>query len=617
MITDSNEERKVLVSKGITTALGVTIYQEGINFAVSVKEGIVCRFLLYSYGSSEPILDYTFDKENKIGDIHTIFVKNLSQLKYEYIYMLNNDIYLDPYARILTGREEWGKVVNKLNLRCGFDLEAFDWEGDKPLRIPYHQVIMYSLHVRGFTMHPSSKVRHKGTFEGIIEKIPYLKELGVNQIELMPAYEFDEIIPRRENNMEFTKYLPDQQYTINYWGYTKANYFAPKASYTSGDDSAKAFKSMVKELHKNNIEVIMEFNFDDDVNQNIMVDCVKYWVEEYHIDGVHINSNGVPTTLLATMPRLSNTKIMSEDFDFRRIYKEERYPLYKNLAQYNDGFLIDARRFLKGDENILNSFTNRMRKNPKHCGVINYIASHNGFNLMDLVSYDVKHNETNGENNKDGTDYNYSWNCGVEGPTRKKSILRLRKQQIKNAYLLFLFSQGVPKINSGDEFGHTQMGNNNPYCQDNEISWIDWNKIIKQKELFEYIKTLILFRNEHPILHKSNELKIMDYLGCGYPDLSYHGEKAWYPDFDNESKQIGIMYCGKYELKENKKEDDFIYLAFNMNWEAKNFSLPSLPPNKKWRIALDTSQEVAMEKVITIQKNLNVKERSIVVLIGK
>lgn len=617
MITDSNEERKALVSKGITTALGVTIYQEGVNFAVSVQEGIAFQFLLYPHGSSEPILEYTFDEMNKIGDIHTIFIKNLSQSKYEYIYMLDNDLYLDPYARVITGREEWGKVVDKSHLRCGFDLEAFDWEGDKPLAIPYHQVIMYSLHVRGFTMHPSSKVRHKGTFEGIVEKIPYLKELGVNQIELMPAYEFNEIIPRRENNMEFTKYLPERQYTINYWGYTNANYFAPKASYASGEDSVKAFKSMVKELHKNNIEIIMEFYFDEDVNQNVMVDCVRYWVEEYHIDGVHINSNGVPTTLLATMPRLSNTKIISEDFDFGRIYKEESYPLNKNLAQYNDGFLIDARRFLRGDEDILNSLTNRMRKNPQYCGVINYIANHNGFNLMDMVSYDFKHNEINGENNKDGADYNYSWNCGVEGATRKKTVLRLRMQQIKNACLLFLLSQGVPKINSGDEFGHTQLGNNNPYCQDNEISWIDWNKVKKHKELFEYIKSLISFRNEHPILHMSKELKIMDYLCCGYPDLSYHGEKAWYPDFDPDSKQIGIMYCGKYEIKENKKEDDFIYLAFNMNCEAKDFSLPSLPPDKKWRIALDTSQEEPIDKEITIQKNLNVKERSIVVLIGK
>ena len=617
MITDSNGERKVLVSKGITTALGVTIHQEGVNFAISVEEGIACQFLLYPHGSSEPILEYEFDEANKIGDIHTIFIKNLSQSKYEYIYILDNDLYLDPYARVITGREEWGKVVDNSHLRCGFDLDAFDWEGDKPLSIPYHQVIMYSLHVRGFTLHPSSKVRHKGTFEGIVEKIPYLKELGVNQIELMPAYEFDEIIPRRENNMEFTKYLPERQYTINYWGYTNANYFAPKASYASGEDSVKAFKSMVKELHKNNIEVIMEFYFDEDVNQNTMVDCVRYWVEEYHIDGVHINSNGVPITLLATMPRLSNTKIMSEDLDFSRIYKEERYPLNKNLAQYNDGFLIDARRFLRGDEDLLNSLTNRMRKNPPYCGVINYIANHNGFNLMDLVSYDFKHNEINGENNKDGTDYNYSWNCGVEGATRKKTVLRLRMQQIKNACLLFLLSQGVPKINSGDEFGHTQMGNNNPYCQDNEISWIDWNKVKKHKELFEYIKTLILFRNEHPILHRSKELKIMDYLCCGYPDLSYHGEKAWYPDFDPDSKHIGIMYCGKYELKKNQKEDDFIYLAFNMNCEAKDFLLPSLPPNKKWRIALNTSQEEPIDKEIIIQKNLNVKERSIVVLIGK
>lgn len=616
MKVNSNEGARIRVRKGITTALGVTMCKEGINFALAVESGISCSLLIYAYGEKEPLYNLSFREEEKIGDIYTVLIEDLSPNKYEYVYLLDNEIYLDPYARKITGREEWGEIAEKARVRCAFDFEEFEWEEDKPLEIPYHEVIMYSLHVRGFTKHASSKVKNKGTFEGIVEKIPYLKELGINQIELMPAYEFDEIMPRRENSMEFAKFASDKQYAINYWGYTKANYFAPKASYASSKDCVRAFKNMVKELHKHQIEVIMEFYFEEDVNQNMIMDCIRYWVEEYHIDGVHLNSALVPITTLATMPRLSHTKIMTEGFDLRRIYKEDKQPKYKNLAEYNDGFLIDARRFLKGDEDQLNSIAYRIRRNPMQSTVINYIASHNGFNLMDMVSYDMKRNEANGENNRDGTNYNYSWNCGVEGPTRRKAVLELRKKQIKNALILLMLSQGVPKINSGDELGNSQNGNNNPYCQDNEISWLNWNGQKTQKELLDFTKELIKLRKKHPILRNPKELKIMDYLSCGYPDLSYHGKKAWYPEFENYNRQIGIMYCGKYAEDGSGKEDDFIYIAYNMNWVECEFALPNLPQNKKWWTVIDTSQS-SIEKAETIQRNMNVKERSIVVLIGK
>lgn len=616
MEADSNESAKIQVKKGITTALGVTMCERGYNFAAAVESGLSCELLIFPYNKKEPILSYAFQEEDKIGSIYTILVQNLDQLKYEYVYLLNHEVYLDPYARMITGREKWGELVDNSKVRCAFNFEEFDWEQDSPLNISYHQIVMYSLHVRGFTKHSTSKVKNKGTFEGIVEKIPYFKELGINQIELMPAYEFDEIIPRHENKMEFARFEEDKQYAINYWGYARANYFAPKASYSSGTDSMIAFKNMVKELHKNKIEVIMEFYFGEGVNQNLILDCVRYWVEEYHIDGVHVNSFGVPVTLLATMPRLSNTKIMTESFEIDKVYQEEHYPKYKNLAEYNDGFQNDARRFLKGDEDMLDSFTHRIRRNPLPFGVINYIASHNGFSLMDMVTYESKHNEANGENNKDGTDFNNSWNCGIEGPTRKKAVVELRTKQIKNALLIVLLSQGVPKINSGDEFGNTQNGNNNAYCQDNEISWLDWSGVKKHKELLDFTKELIQLRKEHLILHNQKELKIMDYLSCGYPDLSYHGEKPWYPEFEGNNKQIGVMYCGKYAVDEKKKEDNFIYIAYNMNWAPQDFALPSLPQNKKWRIEIDTSHNL-LETTTTTQRNIIVKERSIVVLIGK
>ncbi len=610
----SNEELKV--NKGITTALGVTMCKEGINFAFAIADANKCSLSIYQYGCEEPFIMVWLKEEEKIGDIYTILIEDLPQGKYEYIYMVDDKPYVDPYARRITGREAWGQVVEESKLRGVFDFDTYEWENDRPLETPYNEIIMYSLHVRGFTKHPTSKVKNKGTFEGIVEKIPYLKELGINQIELMPAYEFDEVIPIQNNRMEYKQFEKNKQYAVNYWGYSKANYFAPKASYAGGDDCIVSFKNMVKELHKNNIEVIMEFYFPDNINQNMMIDCITFWVEEYHIDGVHLNSNSAPTTVIATKPRLSHVKIMSENFTLNQIYEEGKVPKFKNLAEYNDGFLIDARRFLKGDEEQLNDITFRIRRNPDKCGAINYLTNHNGFTLMDLVSYDVKHNESNGENNRDGDNFNYSWNCGVEGPTRKKSILDLRSRQMKNALTILLLSQGVPKLLSGDEIGNSQKGNNNPYCQDNEISWIDWSSEKKQKDILEFTKELIRFRKEHIILHDKKELKIMDYLSCGYPDLSYHGNKAWYPEFENANGQIGIMYCGKYAKNQNGKEDNFIYIAYNMHWIEHEFALPNLPKDLKWKLGIDTAAKEKSEQII-VQKNIKVSGRSIVVVVGK
>ncbi|MFA9375262.1 MAG: alpha-amylase family glycosyl hydrolase [Lachnotalea sp.] len=616
MTTYSNETINLKVNNGITTALGVTMWKDGINFAVAVSEEKACRLLLYPYGGAQAIVTVDFKEEEKSGDIYTAFIQNLSPGRYEYRYEIDQKPYVDPYARSVTGREVWGIANEQSNLRASFDLQDYEWEKDRPLEIPYEEIIMYSLHVRGFTKHPSSKAKNKGTFEGLIEKIPYLKELGINQIELMPAYEFDEIIPRQDNSMEFKQFESDKQYSINYWGYAKANYFAPKASYCAGDNCIVSFKNMVKELHKNKIEVIMEFNFQSYVNQNLILDCIHFWVEEYHIDGVHISSDNTPLTAIATSPRLSHTKIMALGFEVDKIYYEDSLPKMKHLAEYHDGFLVDVRQFLKGDSEQLDDVTYRIRRNPDRCGVINYIANHNGFNLVDMVSYEEKHNEANGENNKDGNNCNYSWNSGIEGPTRKKAIIELRKKQMKNALTTVLLSQGVPLIFSGDELGNSQKGNNNPYCQDNEISWMDWSKEKSNKDILDFTKGLLEFRKEHNILHYKKELKIMDYLSCGYPDLSYHGQKAWYPEFENNNSQMGIMYCGKYALNEKGKEDDFIYIAYNMHDRNQEFVLPNLPKDKKWRLLLDTSMKEE-DTQVKIRKKITVSGRSIMVVIGK
>ena len=321
---------------------------------------------------------------------------------------------------------------------------------------------------------------------------------------------------------------------------------------------------------------------------------------------------------LAQDPLLSHTKIFSEGFALDEIYEEKAVPAFRNLAEYNDGFMLDARRFLKGDEGQLTAITSRARRNPKRNGVINYMANHNGFTLTDLVTYDEKHNEANGEANRDGTDVNYSWNCGEEGPSRKKRLLKLRSRQLRNAFVILLLSQGTPLIYAGDERGNSQSGNNNAWCQDNELSWIPWKTGKTETALLEFVKGLIAFRKAHPVFHQDRELQMTDYLSCGYPDVSYHGRQAWFGDFENYSRSVGILYAGDYV------EDDFFYVAYNMHWMPHEFALPGLPADRKWRIALDTGLEgtegifqEGEEEILEEQRKVTVPERTILVLVGK
>ena len=329
---------------------------------------------------------------------------------------------------------------------------------------------------------------------------------------------------------------------------------------------------------------------------------------------------------LAQDPLLSHTKIMSEGFQLEEIYEERHIPNFRNLAEYNDGFMLDVRRFLKGDEGQLAPFAWRARRNPSEYAVINYMANHNGFTLLDAVSYDEKHNEANGEENHDGTDYNYSWNCGEEGPSRKKKTLALRARQLRNAFVLLLLSQGTPLIYGGDERGNSQSGNNNVYCQDNELSWVNWKTGKAFGFLTDYVKGLIAFRRAHPVFHQKQELRMTDYLSCGHPDLSYHGKRAWLGDFENYSRSVGAFYGGDYiEANSGGKEtDSFFYVAYNMHWIPHEFALPDLPGKGNWKIAIDTGlegtagiYEEGKEPLLSDQRTVTVPERTILVLTGR
>lgn len=615
-------EIDLVVKKGNYQRLGVTKEEDGINFAVAVAGSHEVKLVLYKKGSPHIAQEIPFPKEHLIGDILAIKVCGLRWSEYEYNYWSDGQIFQDPYARLIVGREHFGEAVSLEDgdtIRCGFAFETYDWMEDTNPQIPYQEIISYQLHVRGFTRHNGSKVRHKGTFLGLQEKITYLRELGINQVKLMPAYEFDEIKKLHAQMSMSYEMRQEEMPRVNYWGYEAGNYFAPKKSYGASKDVIREFKDLVRTMHANGMEVIMEFYFPNQINPRLIMDCLTFWVTNYHIDGFHILADQVLCNMLAKDPLLSRTKIMAVYFPTEEFYSEPPFPEYENLAECNDGFLIDIRRFLKGDEDQLNQFTYRIRRNPAGRGIINYITNHDGFTLMDLVSYDEKHNEANGEQNRDGSSYNYSWNCGVEGKSRKKKILDLRMKQIKNAFLLLLLSQGTPMLLAGDEIGNSQEGNNNPYCQDNEISWVDWNLNKKNQEILQFVKDVIAFRKRHKILHMPYELRVMDTVSCGYPDVSYHGSRAWYGAFEHTNRQVGVMYCGFYA-----GEDIFLYTAYNMHWVEHEFALPHLPENLDWYTAIDTGKsdgncvyEEGSEPLLEVQNIFTVLPRTIVVLIGR
>lgn len=613
------------IKEGNYKERGIVAYHKGFQLTVAAKNVRSLVLVLYGKKSFEQTLELELPLQYKKGNLYSYYIEGIDATEVLYQIKINGKIYTDPYAKALAGRESWGEKHREEQLYCGFYKDMYDWQGDCRLKYRTWELIIYKLHVRGFTKHKTSKVKKKGTFLGIVEKIPYLKELGITAIEVMPAYEFEEVM-ERENYYQPSYVIEETKNTevLNYWGYGKGNYFVPKASYAATDNPQKEWKDTIKELHKQGIEVIMEFSFGRHEDQNMIVDCVKYWVEEYHIDGVHLYGANLPIALLAQHPMLSEIKIFQNYQDTDRVYAEDEIPEMKNLMEYNDGFEGCARRLLKGDGGQINDFVYRNRKNEEQQGVINFIANHDGFTLYDSVSYEKKHNRENGEAGKDGNNYNYTWNCGIEGTTRKKMILDLRKKQIKNAFAMVLLSQGSPLILAGDEWCNSQKGNNNAYCQDNEISWVIWQENAFQKEIYSFVKHLIAFRKKHPILSGAVRLRVMDYLACGYPDVSYHGEKAWTPYFDDDSRYVGIMYCGNYACIDKKACDDFFYIAYNLHWEKHVLALPNLPKGQKWFIVADTSKgagndwmEEGEEQLPEGQKGVEVAPRSIVILQGK
>lgn len=569
--------------------------RRGVPFSF-VSKSQSCGILLYDRATGRLQKKIPFTEKDRTGYVFYKEVEDINVNECTYLFYEEDRLVADEHGRVFPQKTPYGKERKAEDMKAGLTIGAFEWGEDRFPRIPYHQVIAYCLHVRGFTRHVSSGVRHRGTFSGIREKIPYLKEIGVTTLELQPAYEFLEI-PQKEESDQKSLFITSrgiQEYSVadslNYWGYKRGYYYAPKAAYADGDATVE-FRELVRELHAGKMELVMQFYFPNNVNRNEISEILHYWVSEYHVDGFHLMGENLPVELLASDAFLADTKLWYYQFDTDRIYKRGEQPLYPHLAEYNDAWYYDMRRFLKGDGNLLGSVLYHMRHIPEKAGRIHYMTNYYGFTLADLVSYDYKHNEDNGEENRDGNDYNASWNCGEEGTSRRQGVRKLRTKQMKNAMCLLLLSQSTPLIFMGDEFGNSQKGNNNPYCQDNAISWLDWKGMKKNAEMLEFWKRLVAFRREHPILHPGQELRLMDYLACGYPDLSYHGKYAWQPQTENNYRHVGIMLCGKYAKSEAIFDDSFLYIGINMHWEKHSLALPRLPKGMKWEEAFSTESE--------------------------
>ena len=569
------KEQTMKKTTGRPQPFGAAVEHDRINFSVQVPVGKECALLLYRKGKTRPEARFEMPEEEGVGEVRFLAVQDIDAGKYEYNFEINGEVMIDPYVREITGKKEFGRErdLSAHEIRGKLVSPEYDWEDDRRLHLRWDEVVAYSLHVRGFTKHSSSKVRHKGTYQGVVEKLPYLKELGINQIQCMPVYEFEDC----------------KKGKVNYWGYGSAYYFAPKEAYAAGDSAVRELKDMVRACHREGIEVVLEMPFTEGIPVQTVLECLRFYMLEYHVDGFVVNPYSVPWEILCADPFLKEIKLMRKDDAFQNV----------------------MRRFLKGDENMVNDVMWALYRNSAVDGKFNYITAQTGFTLWDLVSYDSKHNEANGENNTDGPDYNYSWNCGAEGPSRKRAVMALRKNQVVNAFFLLLTAQGTPCILAGDEFYNTQKGNNNVYCQDNETGWVDWTRLKTDPSLYEFVKGLIALRKAHPCLHREEELKGLDRTACGVPDVSYHGESAWQVKNDVSSRQLGVLYSG------TGSGDQECFIAYNMHWIPHTFALPSPGKDRGWKLAADTQRGILKEPAaLEDQKGIELKERSVAILTG-
>ncbi len=672
--------------KGRPMPLGATLLGDRqINFSINSVDATGCILELYHTGDEAPYASIRIPEAYRVGGNYAVIVFDQDPDKLEYTWKFEGRMeiekgyrfdptlsLLDPYAKLVSGREIWGAdPEHKRPLRGRVIPEDFAWEGDRQLELPISDLVIYEMHVRGFTVSPTSSVRYKGTFSGVVEMIPYLKDLGVNCVELLPVFEFDEL----ENPRTM-----DGNRLYNFWGYSTVDFFAPKSAYALSGKygmAADEMKNMVKKLHQNGIEVILDVVFNHTAEQgedgptynyrgidnrtyyhldanggylnysgcgntvncnNAIVrehilDCLRYWVSVYHIDGFRFDEapilsrdqNGNPmqsAPLLETLahdPILCRTKLIAEAWDAAGLYQVGSFPAPEKWAEWNGKFRDCVRHFIKSDAYAGPELIYRLQGSPdfypdrKEHSTINFITCHDGFTLNDLVSYNQKHNEGNGEDNRDGVDNNVSWNCGVEGPTDAPEIEALRNRQVKNAFALLMLGRGTPMMLSGDEFRNSQNGNNNVYCQDGPISWLDWSDLEKHRDVYNFCRIMIHLRKEHPVLRRPNY-----YTGensSGYPELSFHGEKAWSLDMWNPFHVFGFLYA-EPAADFGTKKDSFLYCGVNVHWEEHTLELPVLPEGFVWRKVLYSADQNHEEYPLH-EGSITLTSRSVMILVAQ
>ena len=675
------------VRPGFFLDFGATVIPGGVNFTIQSHKATSCELLLFHREAEEPFAVLPLPDNYRIGFCYSMIVFGLDIEEFEYAYRLDGPydekkglrfdrtkILLDPYARAVTGQSHWG---HKNNPQHGYRARVvhsnFDWGQQRHTSIPMEDLIIYELHVRGYTKDASSGVKHPGTFDGLKEKIPYLKGLGVNAVELMPVFEFDEMRDAR---------LIDENLLLDFWGYNPVSFFAPNTSYSSSKEynrEGMELKSLIKELHDQNMEVILDvvFNhtaegnefgpsfsfkgFDNQIYymltpdghyynfsgcgntlncnhpvvQNMILDCLRYWVIEYRVDGFRFdlasilgrNEDGTPLhqppllRSLAFDSILGNVKLIAEAWDAGGLYQVGSFPSWKRWAEWNGRYRDDMRRFLKGDDFLSQAAARRITGSPDlydpvfrgRNASVNFLTCHDGFTLYDLYSYNEKHNEANGWGNTDGADDNNSWNCGVEGDTTDPSVLALRRKMMMNACAVLMCSRGTPMFLAGDEFADTRYGNNNPYCQDNLISWLDWSLLEKNRALYEFFRYMIHFRKAHACIRKDLE---PSYLG--FPSMSLHGLTPWKPDLPESSHTACVLFSG---YDDTLHKEDLVFLAVNTHWCSAALTLPQLPDGYTWKIAVNTGdkkqQTFTDSEIPAAGSSVLLGERSVIVFVGE
>lgn len=647
------------IRPGFFRMYGACVASNGVSFTINSHGATRCTLLLFKPQASKPYARIPFPDSYRIGDTYSMLVYDIKPDEFEYAFSFDGpyepakgllfneeNVLLDPYSRAVTGQRKWGEKPEggkDFEYRARVVKSSFDWGNIKQLEQPFEDLVIYETHVRGYTKDKSSGVSAPGTFAGLKDKIPYLKDLGINAVELMPIFEFDEMESAR---------VVDGVQLYNYWGYNTVSFFAPNTSYAFNEEhnhEGDELKSLIKALKENGIEVILDvvFNHTAEGNEmgpcfsfkgidnnvyymltpdahyynfsgcgNVMncnhpvvrsfiIDCLRHWAIEYRVDGFRFDlasilgrdQNGAPMAnppileSLAFDPVLGKMKLIAEAWDAGGLYQVGSFPSWNRWAEWNGRYRDDMRSFLKGDDGMAGNAITRITgsrdlyspESRGHKASVNFLTCHDGFTLYDLYSYNEKHNEKNGWNNTDGDNNGHSWNCGAEGETNDPNVNGLRRRLIKNAFAALLCSRGPAMFFAGDEFCNTQFGNNNAYCQDNIISWLDWSRLEEFKEIHDFVRHMIKFRKEHPILRKMTKPS-----SCQFPEISVHNGTPFNASTDYKTKLIGIMYAGRNEAD---TEDDIVFYCMNAYWEPLVMQLPVLPNGKHWHVDTNTNAE--------------------------